>query len=74
MEPEITLDRIINFSIESCPPNWCPINKINPHSEGCCHRCCYLGDERFYKVFCKHPDLNEDMRSKIYENKILYGS
>jgi len=54
--------RIIDFEVESCPPSWCPINKITPHTEDCCHGCGYSGEEGNYeKVFCMHPDANEEL-------------
>lgn len=60
MESDKTEYRKIDFSIESCPPSWCPINKITPQTEDCCHGCGYSGEEGNYeKVFCMHPDANE---------------
>ena len=70
MEPDKTQYRTIDFSIESCPPSWCPINKITPHNEDCCHGCGYFGEEEFYeKVFCEHPDANEEITLKIKMKK-----
>ena len=54
--------RKIDFSKESCPPKWCPINKVTPHTEDCCHGCGSFGDEDFFKkVFCMHPDAKKEI-------------
>ena len=62
MEHNNTHYREIDFNIDSCPPEWCPLIKLALPRENCCHGCSYFGEEGFYeKVFCEHPVANKEI-------------
>jgi len=53
---------MIDFETDSCPQQWCPLNKTEPHNEDCCNDCGYLFMERFYeKFFCKYSDSTKEI-------------